>query len=363
MQGVLLALTICTWGWGGEERLLLFGGISPFGRAFRSSAREPLPACPVNSGIHMSAPGRARSGVAVVTGGNRGIGFEICKQLANKGMRVLLTARDTSAGQRAVDRLRTEVGKGCIDFQPLDVTDAASIDRVGRYVEDEYGSCVALVNNAAIANKAKDAFTARAAKNLIDTNCYGALHMSRRLLPQMAPNGRIVMVSSRSAEMSRFAARLRPSLSAAAHSEEALRALMEQYLGDVRSGRWTEGGWPSPGVSIPKPPFLDLPSDFNGRIHIRANELGVYLTSGAHHTSYCVSKAGMNAAARMLAQEMVGKTKKVYVNACCPGWVQTSMAGPLAPSTVEQGAATPVYLASQVMVSGSFFADCQAIPW
>ena len=69
--------------------------------------------------------------VAVVTGGNRGIGYEICRQLAIKGMHVVLTSRDPYAGKRAAALLQEELGsrKRGVEFQQLDVTDSGSIER------------------------------------------------------------------------------------------------------------------------------------------------------------------------------------------------------------------------------------------
>jgi len=64
--------------------------------------------------------------VAVVTGANRGIGFETCRQLAKHGMKVVLTARDEGKGRAAAERLRSE--ELDIDFLPLDVSDDASCD-------------------------------------------------------------------------------------------------------------------------------------------------------------------------------------------------------------------------------------------
>jgi (+)-neomenthol dehydrogenase len=63
--------------------------------------------------------------IAVVTGGNRGIGFEICRQLAERGARVVLTARKPAAGQTAVKKLAAQALAAA--FHPLDVTDGKSI--------------------------------------------------------------------------------------------------------------------------------------------------------------------------------------------------------------------------------------------
>ncbi|HEX2622553.1 MAG TPA: SDR family NAD(P)-dependent oxidoreductase, partial [Phototrophicaceae bacterium] len=80
--------------------------------------------------------------IALVTGANRGIGFEICRQLAQRGMQVILTSRDTAKGQQAVQQLPGVV------FHPLDVTSPASVEAVRVYVEETFGRLDVLVNNA-----------------------------------------------------------------------------------------------------------------------------------------------------------------------------------------------------------------------
>ena len=81
----------------------------------------------------MAAP--ADSGpVIVVTGGNRGIGFEICRQLAGRGARVVLTARKPAAGAAAVKKLAAE--NLAAEFQPLDVTDGKSIAALRDFLQD-----------------------------------------------------------------------------------------------------------------------------------------------------------------------------------------------------------------------------------
>ena len=72
----------------------------------------------------------ARAGdapVVVVTGGNRGIGFEICRQLAARGARVILTARKPAAGAAAIKKLAAQ--KLAASFVPLDVTDGKALPR------------------------------------------------------------------------------------------------------------------------------------------------------------------------------------------------------------------------------------------
>ncbi|MBL8162414.1 MAG: SDR family NAD(P)-dependent oxidoreductase, partial [Anaerolineae bacterium] len=86
--------------------------------------------------------------IALVTGANRGIGLEVCRQLAQQGWNVILGARDPAKGESAAAALRPE-GLN-VTFQPLDVSDAASITAARAAVESQYGRLDALVNNAAI---------------------------------------------------------------------------------------------------------------------------------------------------------------------------------------------------------------------
>lgn len=137
--------------------------------------------------------------VAVVTGANRGIGFEICRQLARRGVNVILTARDAGLGEAAAAELR---GEGlAVSFRRLDVTDEASVAGLKESVEDEFGRLDVLINNAGTGAKG-DAGASEvkvdALRQAIETNCYGALRVTQALLPLLKKSGRgrIVNVSS-----------------------------------------------------------------------------------------------------------------------------------------------------------------------
>jgi hypothetical protein len=86
------------------------------------------------------------------------------------------------------------VGSGQVHFHQLDVTDDGSIERLAMFVQETYGTCATLVNNAAVANRAKDPFTPNSVQRLIDNNCFAPLKLTRRFLPLMARDGRVVMV-------------------------------------------------------------------------------------------------------------------------------------------------------------------------
>lgn len=137
--------------------------------------------------------------VALVTGANRGIGFEICRQLGMAGYSVVLTARDAEKGARAVETLRKEG----IDayFCRLDVTDSSSPRQVAEFVESELGRLDALVNNAAIALDPREILQTveiDVMRRTLETNLIGVLACCQAFLPVMKKQnyGRIVNVSS-----------------------------------------------------------------------------------------------------------------------------------------------------------------------
>ncbi len=138
--------------------------------------------------------------VALVTGGNRGIGLEICRQLARREIRVVLTARNEGYRKEAAAELKKE-GLG-VFFQPLDAADPASIEAAADNVEKEFRRLDILVNNAGVSSDGtarpseSDLETLRAA---MKTNACGPFLLCQRFIPLMQKNGygRIVNVSSR----------------------------------------------------------------------------------------------------------------------------------------------------------------------
>lgn len=140
--------------------------------------------------------------VAVVTGGNRGLGLETCRQLGVKGYRVVLTARREKEGQGAA---RTLQGEGLdVRFHPLDVTDDASILHLRDFIRDQFGRLDLLVNNAGVfpdptPGSGRDSlFDARldTVRRGFETNALGPLRLCQALIPLMQGRGRVVNVSS-----------------------------------------------------------------------------------------------------------------------------------------------------------------------
>jgi len=229
--------------------------------------------------------------IAVVTGANRGIGFEICRALARLGARVILTSRDEEKARDACRRLQAER----LEAEPrrLDTADAGSIRDFGAHARDTLARVDILVNNAGIfIDGEKPALQADfdAVRRTMETNVYGPWQLCREIVPLMLRHGygRIVNLSSGMGQL----------------------------------------------------------SDMNGG-----------------YAGYRLSKAGINVMTRALADELKGTN--VLINSVCPGWVRTDMGGKEAPRPVEQGADTPVWLATlpDGGPSGGFFRDRQPIPW
>jgi NAD(P)-dependent dehydrogenase (short-subunit alcohol dehydrogenase family) len=223
--------------------------------------------------------------VAVVTGANKGIGREIVRQLAERGLVVYLGARDEERGQSAERALRAD-GLD-VRFLHLDVTDEESVARAAKRLESEVGLLHVLVNNAGIGGpmQAPSETPAEQVRTVYETNVFGVVTMTNALLPLLrrAGSARIVNVSS-----------VVGSLAAAAENVD--------------------------------PSGVHPPGEFPTML------------------SYSTSKAALNAVTLTYANELRGTG--ILVNAASPGFVATDINGHHGVLTTEQGARIPVLLAT-----------------
>src|SRR5262245_52935499 len=137
--------------------------------------------------------------IIVVTGGNRGIGFEICRQLASRGAQVVLTARKAEAGEQAVKKLAAQ--NPSMRFHPLNVTDAESIAALRQFLERTFGSLDVLISNAGIITDEEASgleVKLAAVRATLETNTLAPLHLAQTLAPLLKRSraGRIVNMSS-----------------------------------------------------------------------------------------------------------------------------------------------------------------------
>ena len=239
--------------------------------------------------------------IALVTGANKGIGFETARQLGKQGMTVLLGARDTKKGEHAAAKLRDEG----LDAQAiaLDVGNSQSIRDAAARVEREFGRLDVLVNNAGVMLDAKNKKPSEQSletwRKTFDTNFFGLIETTNAFLPLLRKSdaGRIVNLSSN--------------------------------LGSIEYHA-TPG---SPVYESKRTP------------------------------AYNVSKSAVNAYTVQLAYEL--KDSKIKVNAAYPGWVKTEMGGEGATMELEEGAKTSVALATlgEDGPNGAYLHLGEPLPW
>ena len=167
---------------------------------------------------------------ALVTGGNRGIGVEVCRELAAQGMRVVLTARDANAGESEAATLR-EGGKDVL-FSEMDVSIDRSVAACAGRLEKDGVTIDVLVNNAAIypPERLLDP-SADVLRRTMEINFFGAERTCRAFVPGMLARGygRIVNVSSGSGAFSEGL----PGPPAYSVSKAALNAFTVKLAGEL----------------------------------------------------------------------------------------------------------------------------------
>lgn len=258
-----------------------------------------------------------RSPLALVTGANRGLGREVCRQLRDRGHRVILTARDRERGQAAA----AELG---VEFLQLDVADPASVARMAADLRAAHPEGLDLV--VANAGIAMEGFDARVAATTVDTNYFGVLRIVEAVLPLLRPRARLVLVSSGMGQRDQLAPALRDRLDLDRLGRDELSALMRQFVADVQAGRHREAGWPS--------------------------------------AAYATSKIGVTALAHVLTRELAGDPRQLEVVAVCPGWVRTDMGGPQGERDVATGAASIVWAVDgQIDPRHRFYRDGAPASW
>ncbi|MER5571919.1 SDR family oxidoreductase [Streptomyces goshikiensis] len=240
--------------------------------------------------------------IALVTGANKGIGFEIAAGLGALGYDVAVGARDRARREVAVEKLRA--GGADAFGVPLDVTDDGSVTEAAQLIERQAGRLDALVNNAGISGElgtgwAQDPTAADFGelRRVVETNVIGVMRVTNAMLPLLRRSAapRVVNVSSR------------------------LASLTHQADPDVEIG-----------------PVMGL---------------------------YAPSKSFLNAVTVQYARQLAGTD--ILVNAACPGLVATDFNGFHGPRTPAQGAAVAIRLATlpDGGPSGAFFDDAGEIPW
>ena len=137
--------------------------------------------------------------IALITGANKGLGYETARQLANQNTKVLIGARDETRGREAAEKLKNEGFDA--EFVPVDVTDEKTLEAAAKYVEENYGRLDILINNAGISlddGKKASEVGLETIRQTFDTNFFGVIAITQAFLPlvKKSDSGRIVNVSS-----------------------------------------------------------------------------------------------------------------------------------------------------------------------
>jgi NAD(P)-dependent dehydrogenase (short-subunit alcohol dehydrogenase family) len=240
--------------------------------------------------------------VALVTGANKGLGFEMSRQLAQQGLTVIIAARKLEAAEEAATKLKNEGLKA--ETIALDINDSTQIQLAVREIQDRFGKLDVLINNAGVMLDGEWAISNASSvsvdiiRKTFDTNFFALVEVTQALLPLIlkSQGGRIVNMAS-----------IEGSLS--------LHADPSSFIYDSK-------------------PF-----------------------------AYDASKAAVNSFTVHLAHVL--RNTPVKVNSAHPGWVKTELGGEGAMMDITEGAKTGVQLAtlSDDGASGGFFHLGQPVPW
>ncbi|KAK9756605.1 hypothetical protein RND81_01G108800 [Saponaria officinalis] len=293
----------------------------------------------------------AQKRYAVVTGANKGLGLEICGQLASQGVTVLLTSRDEKRGLEAIEELKKSgINSENLEYHQLDVTKPASFASLADFIKAKFGKLDILVNNAGISGVIVDYAalmeairrrgaeinydgvmkqTYELAEECLQTNYYGVKRTINALLPllQFSDSPRIVNVSSDVGLLKKIPGeRIREALGDVEKlTEESVDGILDEFLRDFKEGKIAEKGWPT------------------------------------FKSAYSISKAALNSYTRVLAR----KYPSIIINCVCPGVVKTDINLKMGHLTVEEGAASPVRLALMPLgsPSGLFYTRNEVTPF
>lgn len=226
--------------------------------------------------------------VAVVTGANRGLGQEIVRQLAERKVQVVLTARNTTLGRAAADLLSAQGAP--IVFHQLDVLDRRSIHQLAMFLATRYGRLDVLINNAgahAISDGAGLEVSAATMAEAFGINCVAAIDVSQELLPLLRKSGtgRIINISTLLAQpvhMNQLPGKLFAYRVAKSALNAATAALAVELVADGVSVNAIHPGWLKTAMGGPDAPqsvqegaeavvhvALDVPSSVSGKFFLQ----------------------------------------------------------------------------------------------
>ncbi|CAF0831037.1 unnamed protein product [Adineta ricciae] len=273
--------------------------------------------------------------IAVVTGANKGIGYAIVNKLCSvfDGI-IYLTARNEELGLQAVRQLR-ETNKDAgdkVQFHQLDITNVESIHRLAEHIKKNHDGLDILINNAAMAFKVNDTTPfGDQAEITAQTNFFGTINVCNALFPLLRDHARVVNVTSRAGMLESVkSAEIRQSLTSPTATIENVSDILSDFIRKAKQNSHQENGYPN--------------------------------------SAYGMSKVALTAATFIQQRLFDQKPERdIVVNACCPGYIKTDMSSNKGIGSPDQGADTPVYLAtleSNVKSPrGEFVAERKILKW
>lgn len=137
--------------------------------------------------------------IAIVTGGNGGIGYQATKNLLKSGAKVYMASRDSPKSHDAIKRLKEETGKHALYFLPIDLSDLRDVRKAAKEYLSKESTLDILMNNAGVMAAPADQLTKDGYDLQFGTNVLGHFHFTMLLLPALlaTPNPRVINVSSR----------------------------------------------------------------------------------------------------------------------------------------------------------------------
>jgi len=238
----------------------------------------------------------------VVTGANKGIGFEIVRQLAEleTPYHIILTSRNVERGKAALGQIKKLTPGSKLEYQQLDVSDSQSIDTFVSWVKEALGEIDVLVNNAGFGWQKN---TPEQGLEALKTNFLGAVELTEKILPFLSSDGKIINVTSESGQLCYQGDKIRKALSDSKLDRKRLFEIVEEYQKRIFDKTYTQLGW----------------------------------YRGHYNNTKCL----LNAYTRWVLPNLLKDEQSCY---CLdPGYCKTDMA-PEGPLHVSEGAKTPIYL-------------------
>lgn len=268
-----------------------------------------------------------------MTGANKGIGYEIARQIgAEKDTLCILGCRNTELGQAALSKLQNQ---GCnVALVKIDLKDVDSIQAAAKEIQDKYGTCDVLINNAAVCfndptlyGKVPHTPFDKQADITVQTNFFGTLALTRAMLPllEKSSSPRIINIASSAGRLSILPSeKRRAEFSSKDLQMDQLQGYMQEFVSDAQDGTHAAKGWPN--------------------------------------TGYGVAKVGVIAMTKVFSREH----PKIMVNSVDPGYCATDQNNNQGVIPAERGACTPFLLATipdDQFFSGLHWYEEQTIDW